>query len=153
MLTGMSKTHDIPASSAAREKARRRKAREVTEAWREKAATDGRPQARGADGAIAEAIAFLTVNSGEPIIYLAEIVEAATLCLQRDGFDRVLSKRMIASRLKPRPEHYLAGVIPNLAGVDDLARMHPPRNGRLWTERDADRLNELVKHTPNARLA
>jgi hypothetical protein len=145
----MSKNRDIPASAADRKRARRRRAREITEAWREKAAVDGRPQARDADGAIAEAIAFLTVSSGEPVIYLADIVEAATMCLQREGFDRLLSKRVITSRLKPRPEHDLAGVIPSLGGVDDLARVHPPRNNRSWTAKDVDRLNELVGHTPN----
>lgn len=145
----MTKTGHIPASAAARERARRKRSREIAEAWRERAAAVGRPQARDADGAIAEAIAFLTVSNGEPVVHLASIVEAATLCLQRDGFDRLLSKKVVASRLRPRAEHTQANAIPGLAGVDNLSMVRPPRGDRIWTARDAEKLNELVGRTPN----
>jgi hypothetical protein len=150
ILSGMSKITEIPLSPAAvREEERRRRAREIAGAWRYRAAVEGRPQARDADAAIVEGLAFLAVQ--KPDVYvrvLAEIVEAATLCCQRDGHDRRQAKTVIASRIRPRREHDLAGVIPNFRGVNDLAGVHPPRNGRVWTIKDADRLNALVGHTP-----
>ena len=83
---------------------------------------------------------------------LSAIIDIAVLILQSEGYNRGLSLRLVADRVRPRTIHSDPTRMPNRSGIRDLNIIHPPLRGdRVWIADDADRLNAVIRRVVEKR--
>lgn len=136
-------TETLPESRAARSARLRREAVDRTRAWRAERRKARVPESRDADRAVTEAAAFLIqLSTRKPVlINLRHLFRVAVIVLVRDGYELMAARRAIGTRLKPRPEHSSALLMPSIALATNDA-VAPPKGGS-WTQADLDLVRSL----------
>lgn len=137
---GMSTADADIESPAARRARQRREAAERSRAYRQRQKAERAPDVRTTDAAIAEAFAFVLARhsplaaaqrAGKPLagasIPVLEVLQVALQVLVHAGYNRELSRTIVADRTASRPEHRDPTHVPSIRPVADPARVQPPK--------------------------
>lgn len=124
-------------------------------AWRARQREQLVPDSRAAAGAIAEAVSFLVQRNlkniqsllpgaSGPSMTIAEIVDAASICLRRDGYHFTASRRRVVEMLQPRSAHNSGAHVPTTAAVPGPAVLIPPRGADRWTAAELQAIRRVM---------